>query len=93
MPDCDPDCLQYPNLDEVQSNWNMESDHKLMELVDIHKVENIGLIHKLLNEFIDKQRMSVSDESYRENWPTKSKVECMDRWLKLRNSTGDGTVK
>ena len=64
-----------------------------MELVDMHKVENIGLIHKLLNEFIDVRRASVNIESFKDNWLSKSKVECMDRWLKLRNSTGDGTVK
>ena len=64
-----------------------------MELVDMHKVENIGLIHKLLNEFIDVRRASVNVESFKDNWLSKSKVECMDRWLKLRNSTGDGTVK
>lgn len=64
-----------------------------MELVEIHKVENIIMIHKLLNEFIDLRRQSADVEPFKENWLAKSKVECMDRWLKLRNSTGDGTVK
>ena len=78
-------------MDEVSSNWNPHEDRKLMMLVDAHKVENIDIIHKVLNEFIDEKRKST--DSLQESWLDKSKVECMDRWLKLRNSTGDGTVK
>ena len=78
-------------MDEVSSNWNPHEDRKLMKLVDAHKVENIEIIHRLLNEFIDEKRKST--DSLQESWLDKSKVECMDRWLKLRNNTGDGTVK
>ncbi len=55
-----------------------------MRLVSLHKVENIEAVAEKMNTFIDFQANGAEH---------KSSVECMDRWLLLRNNTEDGTVK
>ena len=64
-----------------------------MKLVQQFKVENIKVVHERVNEYIDKQKDKVSPRQQMVFYQHKSEVDCMDRWLLLRNNTEDGTVK
>ena len=70
-------------------------------LVSNYKVENIHIITEKLNKYIDEQRADLKAIHRNPNnrgeqasfYTNKTEVECMDRWLQIRNNTEDGTVK
>jgi hypothetical protein len=64
-------------------------DEFLIKLVKKYKVDNIEQVQKEMNQFIT----TLKDENPENRTVKKTEVECMDRWLFLRNNTGDGTVK
>ena len=64
-----------------------------MRLVSLYKVEQIAKVHKELNHYIEKQKETTPQDQQSHYCQTKTEVECMDRWLMLRNNTEDGTVK
>ena len=76
-----------------EEKWTKEQDSELVRLVSIYKVEQIEKVHKELNLFIEKQKETTPEDQQSVYCQTKTEVECMDRWLMLRNNTEDGTVK
>lgn len=76
-----------------EEKWTKDQDDLLMKLVQQYKVENIKVVHERVNEYIDKQKDKVSPRQQMVFYQPKSEVDCMDRWLLLRNNTEDGTVK
>jgi|SaaInl47_10m_RNA_FD_contig_21_1250066_length_272_multi_4_in_0_out_0_1 hypothetical protein len=65
----------------------------MVKLVSVYKVESIKMVHEKLNQFIEQQRSLANADESDMFYQPKSEVECMDRWLILRNNTEDGTVK
>jgi hypothetical protein len=65
----------------------------LVKLVSSFKVDNINVVNDKLNQYIDGARDFVNAEMNDLYFQPKTEVECMDRWLILRNNTEDGTVK
>lgn len=65
----------------------------MIRLVQREKVENIRVVHAQLNAYIDKRKEVVPVAQHAMLCQNKTEVECMDRWLFLRNNTEDGTVK
>ena len=55
-----------------------------------HKVDNIGVVTQKLNAYMDTFKGKQHQLALCAH---KSEVDCMDRWLLLRNNTEDGTVK
>jgi len=51
------------------------------------------LVQEKLNTYIESQKRIINCENADFYHQIKSEVECMDRWLLLRNNTEDGTVK
>lgn len=68
-------------------------DDFLVKLVSNFKVDNIHIVNEKLNQFIDGAREYMNADHSDLFAVPKTEVECMDRWLILRNNTEDGTVK
>lgn len=65
----------------------------MIRLVSLHKVENIGTVTELLNASIPSEAGRRGQKDKHVVSHGRTAVECMDRWLYLRNNTEDGTVK
>lgn len=56
-----------------------------------YRVENISKVRDIINNFIKDFNERIKDKHLL--YLPKNTVDCMDRWLYLRNNTEDGTVK
>jgi len=65
----------------------------LIRLVSVHKVENITIVTDRINKVIQEINIRNQQNEHYQFQKDKNTVECMDRWLFLRNNTEDGTVK
>ncbi len=80
-------------MTKKEEKWTKEQDEYLVKLVSIYKVENIQQVQKELNHFIELKMEELPSEQHHILCQLKTEIECMDRWLYLRNNTEDGTIK
>ena len=76
-----------------EEKWTREQDEELVRLVSKYRVEQIHIVHAHLNQYIEKKKEALPAEQHSIYCQQKTEVECMDRWLLLRNNTEDVTVK
>ena len=73
--------------------WTPDQDSHLTQLVDKYSTDQTHLIHKCMNDYINSMKKVIPKCEHEERCVNKTEVECMDRWLFLKNHAEDGTIK